>query len=101
MYDMLAAPPELGSPMEAVCMLVLNYRMEQQVFSLLCLLSEEGSSQRNEAFTDAKHMIMPHVAKSNEENKARMIEGLNRFVSRGPIKLRPLSSLELGGGTDG
>lgn len=101
LYDKLVGPPEPGSVMEALCILVQMrremtelYRVHTVVQAVLITAHPEskdtGDSVR-EAFNNFKGSLMPFVKHALREEQAKVMQALHEEVKRGPLRITPLS----------
>jgi hypothetical protein len=100
LYDKLEGPPEPGSVMEALCILVQMrremtelYRVHTVVQAVLTTVhpeSKDTGDNVREAFNNFKGSLMPFVKHAIKEEQERVMRALRDEVKRGPLMIKPL-----------
>lgn len=90
-YDKLAVPPRPGTLQEALCMLVFRYRQKQRLYeavlSTIDLSSPAQAKFYEEVMEEYKKSMFPYIAKTVENERARIKRIMDRAFMQGPIKI--------------
>lgn len=83
-YDKVAAPPAPGSLQEVLCILVQQYRREQELSKLIVLSSTDEKTKRD-AFAAYQRASAPYIEHNERQYAERMKNFLEKLHADGPI----------------
>jgi hypothetical protein len=97
LYDLADGPPEPGTLLESLFMLVTKRRMEAQYLGTRVLMEavlaphvkETTLSKTNKLYLDS---MFPHLRKGRSDEEKDAKEAMKHWVNRGPMRVTPLDS---------
>lgn len=97
MYDKTPTPPEPGSPLELVFLMI--WKMRQQIefqksrVTVQALLAQKGVEDKHvkEAFEDLKDAFFPYDKNARRTDLKKMREAMYSELARGPLSITALS----------
>ena len=95
LYDLAPGPPDPGSLLESVLLLVTKKRQEARFLEMRALMEAFFRPHtKDDTFTDALNdyvnALFPYVAGEREERKKKEREALKQWTSVGALKVKPL-----------
>jgi hypothetical protein len=96
LYDLASAPPERGSLLESL-FLVLSKRRQEQEFLKTRVLAEamlaphiEGKGRLTETFDDYANAMFPYLQSEKEKKEKLAADALKQWTDQKVLKVRPL-----------
>ena len=97
LYDLADGPPEPGTLLESLFILVTKRRMEAQYLGTRVLMEavlaphvkENTLSKTNKMYLDS---MFPHLRKDRKDKDVSAKEALKHWTSRGPMRVTALDS---------
>jgi hypothetical protein len=95
LYDLAYGPPDPGSPLESVLLLVTKKRQEARFLETRAMMEaffrpHTKDDTFSDALKDYVNALFPYVAKEREARKKEEQRALKEWTSVGALKVRPL-----------
>lgn len=96
LYDLAQAPPEQGSLLESVLLIISKRRQEQEFLKTRVLVEAtlaphlEGESKVSETFKDYMDTMFPYLGEERDTKETLAKQALDHWVGKGPLRVRPL-----------
>lgn len=104
-YDKLQGPPEPGSVMEALCLMVQARRELKELYSMRTVVqavmlgqhpeNQDTGEAVKEAYELYKGSLMPFLEGEIKRGENDVVKAIREEVARGPIAVQPLSSVRV------
>jgi hypothetical protein len=96
LYDLAQTPPESGSLLESVFLVLSKRRQEQQFLALRVLVEAalaphlEGKSKISETFGDFVDAMFPYLKKETTKGESLEREALKQWTGHRAFRVKPL-----------
>lgn len=95
LYDLAPGPPDPGTLLESVLLLVTKKRQEARFLEMRALMEaffrpHTKEDTFSEALNDYVNALFPYVAKERESRKKEERKALNWWTSLGALSVKPL-----------
>lgn len=86
MYDTLSTPPEIGTPLEALCIRIFTRRQKLKYMEALVTLATAADKDNRKKILDSYFdELFPHVKDNKWKDSQTIQEVLEREMERGPM----------------
>jgi len=96
LYDLAQAPPEPGSLLESVFLVLSKRRQEQEFLKTRVMVEStlaphlEGESKISETFSDYMNAMFPYLKHQGQDKDRDMKKALKQWTDRTAFKVKPL-----------
>lgn len=96
LYDLAQAPPEPGSLLESVFLVLTKRRQEQEFLKSRALVEAmlaphlEGESKVSETFNDYLNAMFPYLQHARDTKEDMAKEALKHWTNRAGFRVKPL-----------
>lgn len=96
LYDLAQAPPEQGSLLESVFLVLTKRRQEQEFLKARVMVEAtlaphlEGKSKISDTFNDYMNAMFPYLAQQKSTQEDEMHQTLKKWTAGRAFKIKPL-----------
>ena len=96
LYDLAQVPPETGSLLESVFLVLTKRRQEQEFLRTRVLVEAtlaphlEGDSKISDTFSDYMNAMFPYLKHQKDEKEDLMRQALKQWTGHRAFKVKPL-----------